>query len=68
MLCYGRRVREEGKTLVCRDGGCTLAPVGKEVGSMMVSLAAQGLEVAMLSVHSGNSGANILAPPRKEEE
>lgn len=68
MLCCGHRVSEEGKTAVCRDGGCTLATAGKEVGSMMVSRAAQGLEVAMLSVQSGDSGANILAPPNKEEE
>lgn len=48
MLCYGHRVSEEGKTVVCRDGGCILATVGKEVGSVVVSIAAQGLEVAML--------------------
>lgn len=48
MLCYGHRVGEDGKTVVSRDGGCTLANVVKKVGSIMVSIAAQRLEVAML--------------------
>lgn len=38
---------EEARPVVSRDGGRTLATVGKKVGRMMVSVAAQGLEVAI---------------------